>query len=286
MQNKRKRQDMFPFFIRSLRPINARTLATDQRPYAGYRSTPVRRLPINARTPATDQRPYAGYRSTPVYAGDRSTPVRRLPINARVRRRPRHLCMDRVSNLCIVLYLKKTVILFMCKYLRRPLSSCTVKLSVHVVGPIVVVPNCVVWRVVLRPRSWSDFIRCCVLLGALISPRTCPGVPCLGRFGSGCSVVRHCPLWHCCVVEPGIGPSVRAKLCYYGTHQIHHPPAFYLQQRKDFLKILSDYEDIDRNMFFKLKEGSRTTLHKTTLLKKQCRLDMKTYLFSQRTVNE
>ena len=74
MQNKRKRQDMFPFFIRSLRPINARTPATDQRPYAGYRSTPVRRLPINARTPATDQRPYAGYRSTP---------VRRLPINAR-----------------------------------------------------------------------------------------------------------------------------------------------------------------------------------------------------------
>ena len=33
-----------------------------------------------------------------------------------------------------------------------------------------------------------------------------------------------------------------------------------------------DIEDIDRKMFFKLIEGSRTRRHKAALVKKQCRL--------------
>ena len=41
------------------------------------------------------------------------------------------------------------------------------------------------------------------------------------------------------------------------------------------------YEDVDRNMFFKLKEGSRTRGHKTALVKEQCRLDIRKYSFSQ-----
>ena len=35
-------------------------------------------------------------------------------------------------------------------------------------------------------------------------------------------------------------------------------------------KIVNGYEDIDRNMFFKYKEGSRTRGHKAALVKKQC----------------
>ena len=51
-------------------------------------------------------------------------------------------------------------------------------------------------------------------------------------------------------------------------------------------KIVNDYEDVDRNMFFKLKEGSRTREHKAALVKEQCRLDMRKYSFSQRVINE
>ena len=50
-------------------------------------------------------------------------------------------------------------------------------------------------------------------------------------------------------------------------------------------KIVHGYEDVDRNMFFKLKEGSRTRGHKA-LVKEQCRLDMRKYSFSQRVINE
>ena len=50
-------------------------------------------------------------------------------------------------------------------------------------------------------------------------------------------------------------------------------------------KIVND-EDVVRNMFFKLKEGSRTRGHKAALVKEQCRLDMKKYSFSQMMINE
>ena len=51
------------------------------------------------------------------------------------------------------------------------------------------------------------------------------------------------------------------------------------------LKIANGYEDVDRNMFFKLKEGSRTRGHKAALGKEQCSLDMRKYYFSQRVIN-
>ena len=51
-------------------------------------------------------------------------------------------------------------------------------------------------------------------------------------------------------------------------------------------KIVNGYEDVDRNMFFKFKEGSRTRGHKAALVKEQCRLDMRKYSFSQRVINE
>ena len=51
-------------------------------------------------------------------------------------------------------------------------------------------------------------------------------------------------------------------------------------------KIVNGYEDVDRNMFFKFKEGSRTREHKAALVKEQCRLDMRKYSFSQRMINE
>ena len=39
----------------------------------------------------------------------------------------------------------------------------------------------------------------------------------------------------------------------------------------EVLKIVNGYKDVDRNMFFKLKEGSRTRGHKAALVKEQCR---------------
>ena len=54
----------------------------------------------------------------------------------------------------------------------------------------------------------------------------------------------------------------------------------------EVFKIVNGYEDVDRNMFFKLKEGSRTRGHKAALVKEQCRLGMRKYSFSQRVINE
>ena len=54
----------------------------------------------------------------------------------------------------------------------------------------------------------------------------------------------------------------------------------------EVFKILNGYENIDRNMFFRLKKDSRTRGHEVKLVKDQCRLDIRKYSFSQRTVNE
>ena len=51
-------------------------------------------------------------------------------------------------------------------------------------------------------------------------------------------------------------------------------------------KTVNGYEDVDRNMFFKLKEGSRTRGHKPALVKEQCRWDMRKYSFSHRVIHE
>ena len=50
--------------------------------------------------------------------------------------------------------------------------------------------------------------------------------------------------------------------------------------------ILNGYENIDRIMFFSLKKDSRTRGHEVKLVKDQCRLDIRKYLFSHRTVKE
>ena len=54
----------------------------------------------------------------------------------------------------------------------------------------------------------------------------------------------------------------------------------------EVFKILNGYENIDRNIFFTVKEERRTRGHGVTLAKKQCRLDIRKISFSQRTVNE
>ena len=51
-------------------------------------------------------------------------------------------------------------------------------------------------------------------------------------------------------------------------------------------KIVNGYEDVDRNIFFKFKESSRTRGNKAVLVKEQCRLDMRKYSFSHRVINE
>ena len=54
----------------------------------------------------------------------------------------------------------------------------------------------------------------------------------------------------------------------------------------EVFKLVNGYEDIDRNMFFKPKEDSRTKGHKAALVKERCSLDMRKYSFSQRVINE
>ena len=50
-------------------------------------------------------------------------------------------------------------------------------------------------------------------------------------------------------------------------------------------KILNGYEHIDSNIFFKIKKRKITRGHNVTLVKKQSRLDVRKYSFSQRTIN-
>ena len=50
----------------------------------------------------------------------------------------------------------------------------------------------------------------------------------------------------------------------------------------EVFKIVNGYEDVERNMSFKLKEGSRTRGHKAALVKEQCRFFNKICHPSQR----
>ena len=49
----------------------------------------------------------------------------------------------------------------------------------------------------------------------------------------------------------------------------------------DMFKIVNGYEDVDRNMFFKLKESIRSRGHKAALVKEQCRLDMRVLFLTE-----
>ena len=52
----------------------------------------------------------------------------------------------------------------------------------------------------------------------------------------------------------------------------------------EVFKILNGYENIDSNIFFDIKESKITRGHNYTLVKKQSRLDVRKYSFSQRTI--
>ena len=54
----------------------------------------------------------------------------------------------------------------------------------------------------------------------------------------------------------------------------------------EVFKILNEYENIDRNMFFSFKKENWTKVHEVKLVKDQCRLDIRKYSFSQSTANE
>ena len=50
--------------------------------------------------------------------------------------------------------------------------------------------------------------------------------------------------------------------------------------------VLNGYTNISRNMFVSLKKDNRNKGHEITLVKDQCILDIRTYSFSQRTLNK
>ena len=54
----------------------------------------------------------------------------------------------------------------------------------------------------------------------------------------------------------------------------------------EVFNILNGYEHIDRTILFSLKKDNETRGHEITLVKDQCRLDIRKYSFSQRTINE
>ena len=53
----------------------------------------------------------------------------------------------------------------------------------------------------------------------------------------------------------------------------------------EVFEILNGYENIDSNIFREIKESKITRGHNYTLVKKQSRLDVRKYSFSQRTIN-
>ena len=53
----------------------------------------------------------------------------------------------------------------------------------------------------------------------------------------------------------------------------------------EVFKILNGYGNIDSNIFFEIKESKITRGHNFTLVKKQSRLDIRKFSFSQRTIN-
>ena len=54
----------------------------------------------------------------------------------------------------------------------------------------------------------------------------------------------------------------------------------------EVFKILNGYTNIYRNLFFSPKKDNRTRGHEVKLVRDQCRLDIRKYSFSQRTINE
>ena len=53
----------------------------------------------------------------------------------------------------------------------------------------------------------------------------------------------------------------------------------------EVFKILNGYENIDSNIFFEIKQSKITRGNNLTLVKKQSRLDVRKFSFSQRTIN-
>ena len=54
----------------------------------------------------------------------------------------------------------------------------------------------------------------------------------------------------------------------------------------EVIKITHGIEGLDSGMFFKYNSDNRTRGHSLTLAKKRCKLDIRKYAFSQRTINE
>ena len=53
----------------------------------------------------------------------------------------------------------------------------------------------------------------------------------------------------------------------------------------EVFKILNGYDNIDSNIIFEIKESEITRGQNFTLVKKQSRLDVRKFSFSQRTIN-
>ena len=78
-----------------------------------------------------------------------------------------------------------------------------------------------------------------------------------------------------------ISYEIRLKECGLTTLETRR-----LRDQIEVIKILNGDENIDRIVFFTVKEERRTREHGVTLAKKQCRLDIRKISFLQRIVIE
>ncbi len=99
-------------------------------------------------------------------------------------------------------------------------------------------------------------------------------------YMSGCSAIRRSLVIPVCGIN-GIrlfvhqNGSKMFSLCHLETRRLRG-------DQIEVFKILNGYANIDSNIFFEIKESKITRGHNYTLVKKQSRLDVRKYSFSQR----
>ena len=93
-----------------------------------------------------------------------------------------------------------------------------------------------------------------------------------------------CMTWRCTVIG--------AYLCLCGIYRVQQCKLTTLETRRvrgdqiEVFKMTHRIEGLDSGMFFKYRTDNGTQGHSWGLAKECCKLDIRKYAFSQRTINE
>ena len=107
------------------------------------------------------------------------------------------------------------------------------------------------------------------LFSVASSPSWCVSLCESQSSSSSLAVTHHCSVMNACTLLFSYRRQKKFK-----------------QDHIEVFKILNRFENIDRNICFSLKKDSRTRGHNEMLVKDQCRLGIRKYSFSQRTINK